>query len=137
MRQRPAWIRAAETQTFKPKPSATEGATTAIDSSSYLGDGAAVSIEVVSLTGDKPVELDGSTQQPRSQPSAQQRLNQIDLLKQRQQEQMQALLLQQTQVTSASSMEDEPSLWAREPIPLLVMRTHWGVKTLVLNECDD
>ena len=64
-------------------------------------------------------------------------LEQYEKLKQRQQEQMQALLLQQTQVTSASSMEDEPSLWAREPIPLLVMRTRWGVKTLVLNECDD
>ena len=64
-------------------------------------------------------------------------LEQYEKLKQRQQEQMQALLLQQTQVTSASSMEDGPSLWAREPIPLLVMRTRWGVKTLVLNECDD
>ena len=101
--------------------SVTEGANNdadhndAEDRTSILDDGASVSIEVISVTGGLPLvakkQLSGSgesielsvdvlddTQKPGLQPSAQQRLDQIDHLKQRQQEQMQALLLQQTQV---------------------------------------
>jgi hypothetical protein len=98
-------LKLAQTQTFEPKLSATEGANSTIttidnnkaddggeDKASDLDDGAAVSIEVISLTGGQPLV---ANKQLSGEPA---RVEQFEELKRKQQEQMESLLAQQTMI---------------------------------------
>ena len=91
VRKRPNWLKSAENKTFAPKPQrlAVVPPSTTEDDEEDKNNDVGSSTVLVEVSNEQEGDIDrraGST------------LEQFETLKQRQQEQMQALLLQQTQV---------------------------------------
>ena len=94
VRKRPNWLKSAENKTFAPKPQrlAVVPPSTTEDDEEDKNNDVGSSTVLVEVSNEQEGDIDhraGST------------LEQFETLKQRQQEQMQALLLQQTQVSDS------------------------------------